>query len=73
MLYVYIDGEIDQPHQIEVTTHLGECPPCEQMFAHEVAVKRRVQAALAPAPAPGQLRARVVASIRHIEISIHRD
>ena len=69
LLYVFIDGEIDQPHRIEVTTHLGECPPCEQEFAHVIAVKRRVQTALSPEPAPGDLRARVVASIRQVEIS----
>lgn len=73
LLYVYIDGEIDQPHRIEVTTHLGECPPCEQEFAHEIALKRRVQSALSPAPAPGELRARVVASIRQIEITFRAE
>ena len=73
LLYVFVDGEIDQPHQIEVTTHLEECPPCEQEFAHVIALKRRVQLALSPQPAPGELRARVVASIRQIEITFRAE
>lgn len=73
LMYVFIDNEIDQPHRVEVVTHLRECPPCEHVFAYEIEIKRRVQTAHDAAPAPGELRSRVLASIRHVEISLRRD
>ena len=73
LVYVYIDNEIDERHRLEVTTHLGECPPCEQVFAREIAVKTRVRTAFATTAAPDEVRARIVASIQQISVTYRVD
>lgn len=43
LTYVYIDGEIDEVHHLEVTRHLAECPPCSDLYAAEVLIKSMVK------------------------------
>ena len=73
LVYVFLDGEIDEHHRLEVVAHLQECPPCEGMFAHELAVKDRVRSACGCGEAPEQVRLRIVTTIRQISVAFRRD
>lgn len=68
LVYVYLDGEVDEVHRLEVVTHLGECPPCETIFVREQVIKQRVRTACAPQAAPDELRTRIVTSIREVSV-----
>lgn len=72
LVYVFLDGEIDEVHRVEVTTHLQECPPCERIFTRELVIKTRVRDACGEA-APDVLRTRVIASIQRISIAYRQD
>lgn len=73
LVYVYLDGEIDEAHRIEVTAHLQECTPCEGIFARELVIKTRVREAHGAGSAPEALRTRVVAAIQQISIAYRND
>lgn len=62
-MYVFIDGELDEIHQIDVTTHLAECAPCEISFAAELSVKSMVRRSCTHDAAPAHLRAAIIARI----------
>ncbi len=66
LVYVYLDGEIDEHHRLEVITHLSECPPCEGVFVRERVVKERVRRACSDNGVPESLRVRIVTTIRQI-------
>ena len=70
LVYVYLDGEIDEHHRLEIVAHLQECPPCEGIFAHELAIKHRVRTAHGTDGAPDSLRLRVITSIQQITIAL---
>lgn len=63
LIYVYLDDEIDEVRRVQITTHLGECPPCEEQFSIEVAFKRRIQQCCRSGPAPDDLRTRIVTQV----------
>lgn len=64
MVYVFIDGELDEVHRIEVTTHLAECAPCELQFAAELSIKSLVRRSCSGEVAPMSLRAAIIARIQ---------
>jgi mycothiol system anti-sigma-R factor len=68
-IYAYIDGEVDGPVEVSITTHLRECPPCLQHFAVERAVKGLVRRSCACEQAPEELRTQIVTKIRQITIT----
>lgn len=67
MIYVFIDGELDEVHRVEVTTHLAECAPCEYQFAAEVNIKSLVRRSCLQETAPQQLRSAILARIRRAD------
>ncbi|MFZ4485172.1 MAG: mycothiol system anti-sigma-R factor [Candidatus Nanopelagicales bacterium] len=69
LLYVYIDDEIDEVHRIEVTAHLGECPPCVEHFSVERRLKARVRDACLAEQVPEQVRSRIIAQIQQVSIT----
>lgn len=73
LLYVYIDEEIDEVHRIEVTTHLGECPPCGEHFTIERRLKERVRLACQGEPVPEQVRERIIARIQQVSITYRHE
>jgi mycothiol system anti-sigma-R factor len=70
MIYVFIDGELDEVHRVEVTTHLAECAPCEYQFAAEVNIKSLVRRSCQHEAAPQELRAAILARIRAADRSV---
>jgi len=69
LVYVYMDGEIDESHRVEVWTHLQECPPCSQEYEVETRLKARIGQSCGCEPSPAHLRARIVSQIRSISIT----
>ena len=69
LVYVYIDGEIDETHRVEVWTHLQECPPCSSEYEAEVRLKARVGESCRCEPPPMHLRARIMTEIQRISIT----
>jgi mycothiol system anti-sigma-R factor len=69
LVYVFIDGEIDAPHQVEVTAHLLKCPPCGEEYAVERKLKERVRQACECETIPDEVRMRIVAEIRQVSIT----
>ena len=65
LIYVYIDDEIDEVQRVEVTTHLGECPPCGEQFTIERRIRERVRSACG-CEVDAEVRARMVARIRSV-------
>lgn len=68
LVYVYLDGEIDEHHRVEIVTHLQECPPCEGVYVRERVVKDRVRQACCGGDVPDTLRVRIVTTIRQISL-----
>lgn len=69
MVFLYIDGEIDEQHHVEVTAHLTECSPCEGEYAIERRVRTLVQRSCREQVAPEVVRERIVTQIRQITIT----
>ncbi|GDX31687.1 hypothetical protein LBMAG15_06210 [Actinomycetes bacterium] len=72
LTYVYIDGEIDEVHHLEVTRHLAECPPCSDLYAAEVLIKSMVKRSCSGAQITDDRRARIVAELHQISVT-YRD
>jgi len=70
MIYVFIDGELDEVHRVEVTTHLAECAPCEFQFAAEVNIKSLVRRSCMQEAAPQELRTAILARIRRVNDAV---
>lgn len=73
LIYVYIDDEIDEVHRIEVTTHLGECPPCVESYTVERRFKARLRDACLAEHVPDQVRSRIMAQIQQVSITYRYD
>lgn len=63
----YVDGEVGAEQFQLIAVHLSECPPCENEERATRRVKALVVRAAGEVVAPGELRARIQASIRMIE------
>jgi mycothiol system anti-sigma-R factor len=61
-----IDGEIDEAHRVEVSTHLQECPPCSGEYEAETRMKARVGASCGCEEPPAALRMRIMTEIQRI-------
>jgi len=69
LVYVYIDGEIDESHRVEVWTHLLECSPCSSEYEAETRMKARVGSSCGCEPPPAGLRMRIMTEIQRISVS----
>lgn len=65
LVYVYIDDEIDEVQRLEITTHLGECPPCVEQFTIERRIRERVRSACG-CEVDAEVRSRLTARIRSV-------
>lgn len=68
LMYLYIDNEIDQTHYVQVTTHLVECAPCDDIYAAERALRAKVLRACQCEPAPDELRVQITTRIQQLRI-----
>ncbi|WP_456696505.1 mycothiol system anti-sigma-R factor [Aeromicrobium sp. P5_D10] len=68
-LYLFIDQEIDTASCAEIETHISECTPCLSEYELERVVKSLVSRSCSEV-APEPLRAKVLMSIRTVQIQI---
>lgn len=68
MMYLYIDNEVDEMHYLSITTHLTECPPCEEIITAERSMLALVKRSCVCPPAPEELRVKIVSQISQLRI-----
>ncbi|MFI5425497.1 mycothiol system anti-sigma-R factor [Aeromicrobium sp. UC242_57] len=68
-LYLFIDQEIDTASCAEIESHISECTPCLSEYELERVVKSLVSRSCSEV-APEPLRAKVLMSIRTVQIQI---
>lgn len=69
LVYEFLDGETTDADRARIIQHLGECPPCDQQFGLEQAVKALVHRSCTCEQAPEHLRVQIVTRIRQISIT----
>jgi mycothiol system anti-sigma-R factor len=69
-VYLYLDGEIDESHRVEVSTHLEECAPCLQQFGLYDDVKKLVGRCCGGEVASSEFKQRVRAKLAEVQIEI---
>ncbi len=69
-VYLYLDGEIDDAHRVEVRQHLAECGPCLRQFDIEQEVKALVARCCGSDVAPDSLKQRLRAKLSEVKIDI---
>ncbi len=69
-VYLYLDGEIDDPHRNLVRTHLDECGPCLRQFGIEQEVKALVARCCGSDHAPDGLKDRLRSKLAEVSLDI---
>lgn len=69
-VYLYLDGEAGQEEQARIREHLDDCEPCLRQYGLDQAVKALVARTCGCDHAPQELRTRVLARIREVQIEI---
>ena len=70
VVYLYLDGELDDETRHKVRHHLDECAPCLRQYGLEQAVKALVARCCARDHAPADLRERVLLRIQQVRLEI---
>ena len=55
----FVDRELTDDELVEVRRHLGDCPPCQDLYELQVHLKRLVKVCCDRGKAPEQLRAKL--------------
>jgi mycothiol system anti-sigma-R factor len=69
-VYLYLDGEIDETHRVEVREHLDDCGPCLRQYGIEQEVKALVARSCGGDSAPDELKIRLRAKLAEVRIDI---
>jgi mycothiol system anti-sigma-R factor len=69
-VYLYLDGEMDEPHCAQVRTHLEECGPCLRQFGIEREVKALVARCCGGEAAPESLKVSLRAKLAEVRINV---
>ncbi|MBO0771442.1 MAG: mycothiol system anti-sigma-R factor [Actinobacteria bacterium] len=72
-VYSYLDGEIDDPGYAKIRQHLDECGPCLREYGLEEIIKQLVHKYCGYDAVPVQLRAKVMARIQEIRVTMEAD
>jgi mycothiol system anti-sigma-R factor len=72
-VYSYLDGEIDDPGYVKIRQHLDECGPCLREYGLEEIIKQLVHKYCGYDAVPVQLRAKVMARIQEIRVTMEAD
>ncbi len=67
-LWDYLDGELSEGDCARIKAHVGECPPCEDLFKNEKKIKDAVSRACGCEHAPQDLRGRVITMIAALRL-----
>jgi len=69
-VYIYLDGEIDPGACEKIRAHLEECGPCLRQYDLDHAVKALVARTCGCDLASDELRGKVLARIRQVQLEI---
>jgi mycothiol system anti-sigma-R factor len=69
-VYVYLDGEAQEPDRAKIRQHLEECGPCLRQYGLEAEVKTLVNRCCGGEPAPEGLRDRLIVRLREVRVEI---
>lgn len=72
-VYLYLDGEIPAHDCDRIREHLEECGPCLRQYDLDQAVKKLVARSCGCDLASADLRGKVLARIRQVQVEIARD
>ena len=59
-LYSYLDEVLEESLRVQISTHLDECPDCQDRVQFEYTLKTRIRARAADEPLPDELRQRLL-------------
>lgn len=59
-LYSYLDELLDEDLRIQITSHLDDCPDCQERVEFEITLKSRIRVRAAEEPLPDELRRRLL-------------
>ncbi|MEY2995272.1 MAG: mycothiol system anti-sigma-R factor [Actinomycetota bacterium] len=59
-LYSYLDDMLEESLRVQISTHLDECPDCQDRVEFEYTLKARIRARAAEEPLPESLRRRLL-------------
>lgn len=59
-LYSYLDDMLEESLRVQISTHLDECPDCQDRVEFEYTLKARIRARAADEPLPESLRKRLL-------------
>lgn len=59
-LYAYLDEVLDESLRAQITTHLGDCPDCQDRVQFEYTLKARIRTKAVDEPLPESLRRRLL-------------
>jgi mycothiol system anti-sigma-R factor len=59
-LYSYLDDVLEESLRVQITTHLDDCPDCQDRVQFEYTLKARIRARAAEEPLPESLRQRLL-------------
>jgi mycothiol system anti-sigma-R factor len=72
-VYSYLDGELDDPGCAKIRQHLDECGPCLREYGLEEVIKHLVHKYCGYEAVPGALRAKVLARIQEVRVTMEVD
>lgn len=59
-LYAYLDEVLDESLRAQITSHLDECPDCQDRVQFEHTLKTRIRLRAAEEPLPDALKKRLL-------------
>lgn len=59
-LYAYLDEVLDEAVRAQITSHLDQCPDCQDRVQFEHTLKARIRIRAAEEPLPDTLRQRLI-------------
>jgi len=59
-LYSYLDEMLEESLRVQISTHLDECPDCQDRVEFEYTLKARIRARATDEPLPDELRQRLL-------------
>lgn len=59
-LYAYLDHVLEESLRVQITSHLDECPDCQDRVQFEYTLKARIRTRAAEEPIPASLRQRLL-------------
>lgn len=69
-VYLYLDGEAEEPDCAKIRQHLDECGPCLRQYGLEDAVKALVKRSCCCEDVPVDLRARVLVRLQQVRVEL---